>query len=125
MGPGSALSDSLPVMASNGEHMWTAHEVVAAGGHANVTRIRQAVLSGSFRKSGGPVGYTAQTFRVSTASSTAAGGEWADRLVEALRSMPAGDVHLHMNAVLQNGEPLGLQASKGARRIERFLSRGR
>jgi hypothetical protein len=57
-GPGTETSDSVPVMASKNEHMWTAKEVRAAGGHGAVIALRQAVLSGGMGRfaSGGAVG---------------------------------------------------------------------
>lgn len=57
-GPGTGTSDDVPVMASNGEHMLTAREVSALGGHAGVMRIRKAALAGQVQTlaSGGPVG---------------------------------------------------------------------
>ena len=43
-GPGTATSDSIPALLSNGEHVWTAREVAAAGGHAAVQRMRAAAV---------------------------------------------------------------------------------
>src|SRR5690606_21607 len=45
-GPGSWTSDSVPARLSNGEHVWTAREVRAAGGHGAVMRMRSQVLGG-------------------------------------------------------------------------------
>lgn len=45
-GPGTGTSDSVPILASAGEHMWTAAEVQAAGGHQAMERMRADVLSG-------------------------------------------------------------------------------
>lgn len=45
-GAGTATSDSIPALLSNGEHVWTAKEVAALGGHDAVYRMRAAVLSG-------------------------------------------------------------------------------
>lgn len=45
-GPGSGTSDDVPIAASNGEHMWTAAEVQAAGGHDAVAALRKGVLEG-------------------------------------------------------------------------------
>lgn len=45
-GPGTATSDSIPAMLSNGEHVWTAAEVRAAGGHRAVESIRAGVMGG-------------------------------------------------------------------------------
>lgn len=50
-GPGTGTSDDVPVMASHGEHMWTAQEVRAAGGHSAMHAMRKAVL-GSARNVG-------------------------------------------------------------------------
>lgn len=45
-GPGGPRSDLILAMLSNGEHIWTAAEVQAAGGHAGVEAMRQEVLGG-------------------------------------------------------------------------------
>jgi hypothetical protein len=54
-GPGSGTSDSIPAMLSNGEHVWTAKEVHAAGGHAAMETMRKSVVRGFAR--GGAVGF--------------------------------------------------------------------
>lgn len=48
-GPGTSTSDSIPARLSAGEHVWTAAEVIAAGGHAAVRAIRAAAKSGALR----------------------------------------------------------------------------
>lgn len=53
IGSGTGTSDSIPAMLSNGEHVWTAAEVRAAGGHSRVESMRRAVLQGF--ANGGPV----------------------------------------------------------------------
>ena len=45
-GEGTATSDSIPALLSNGEHVWTAREVQGAGGHEAVKRLRTAAVSG-------------------------------------------------------------------------------
>ncbi|MFI5670466.1 hypothetical protein [Streptomyces sp. NPDC051704] len=56
-GAGTATSDSIPALLSNGEHVWTAREVQAAGGHSVVESLRQRALqSGSTFATGGAVG---------------------------------------------------------------------
>ncbi|BBG04190.1 MULTISPECIES: lytic transglycosylase domain-containing protein [Pseudonocardia] len=45
-GPGTGTSDSIPAMLSSGEHVWTAREVQATGGHAEVARLRQLAGAG-------------------------------------------------------------------------------
>ncbi|WP_330473833.1 phage tail tape measure protein [Terrabacter sp. C0L_2] len=60
-GPGTGTSDSIPAMLSNGEHVLTAAEVKAAGGHAAIYALRKAIMTGGvqYRASGGPVGHAA------------------------------------------------------------------
>lgn len=53
VGPGSGTSDSVPILASNGEHVWTAAEVSAAGGHSAVEDMRRWVRSGGRVGGGG------------------------------------------------------------------------
>lgn len=57
-GPGTTTSDSIPARLSKGEHVWTAQEVAAAGGHGMVYTMRQMVLDGIIPgfASGGAVG---------------------------------------------------------------------
>ena len=56
-GPGTGTSDSILARLSNGEHVLTAAEVAAAGGHSEIYRWRQAMRSGKFGYAdGGPVG---------------------------------------------------------------------
>lgn len=45
-GAGGATSDSIPALLSNGEHVLTAAEVRAAGGHQAIYALRAALLSG-------------------------------------------------------------------------------
>lgn len=56
-GPGTATSDSVPAMLSTGEHVLTAREVEAMGGHAAVYRWRAAALADALPRfaTGGPV----------------------------------------------------------------------
>ena len=57
-GAGTATSDSIPAMLSNGEHVLTAAEVRAFGGHAAIEKWRKDILNGTVRKFalGGGVG---------------------------------------------------------------------
>lgn len=56
-GPGGPKSDLVPAMLSNGEHVWTAAEVQAAGGQQQVARLRRLALNRQVDKfaDGGPV----------------------------------------------------------------------
>lgn len=55
LGAGTGTSDDIPAMLSNGEHVWTAAEVDAAGGHDAVYKMRQNVLTGNNYADGGTV----------------------------------------------------------------------
>ena len=54
-GPGSGTSDSIPIMASNGEHMLTTSDVDAMGGQQGVYAFRESLHRGY--ATGGAVGY--------------------------------------------------------------------
>lgn len=54
-GPGTGTSDEAGLYRlSDGEHVWTAAEVRAAGGHAKVEQLRAAMLSNGRRTAEGP-----------------------------------------------------------------------
>ena len=57
-GPGTGTSDSIPAWLSNGEHVLTAAEVRAFGGHAAIEKWRKSLLAGkvSAYATGGGVG---------------------------------------------------------------------
>jgi hypothetical protein len=46
VGPGTGTSDSIPAMLSNGEHVLTAREVAAAGGHSVIESFRKSLVRG-------------------------------------------------------------------------------
>jgi tape measure domain-containing protein len=49
-GPGTATSDNIIARLSPGEHVLTAREVMAAGGHSAIYRLRRALLDGKLPK---------------------------------------------------------------------------
>ncbi|MDI9898444.1 transglycosylase SLT domain-containing protein [Rhodococcus sp. IEGM 1409] len=55
-GAGGPREDKIPAWLSNNEHVWTAAEVNAAGGHKAVEQIRNGVLAGNYRDGGKVVG---------------------------------------------------------------------
>jgi TP901 family phage tail tape measure protein len=72
-GPGTGTSDTAGIFAlSNNEHVLTAREVAAAGGHGAIFALRKAILSGGiqFRAAGGPASVTA--YRAAPAGSVRA-----------------------------------------------------
>lgn len=71
-GPGTETSDSVPILASRNEHMWSAREVRGAGGHAAMYRMRAAARVGALRlASGGAVIPRAQVPSAQAINSTA------------------------------------------------------
>ena len=54
-GPGTETSDDIDAKLSDNEHVWTAKEVRAAGGHYAVARLRKQVLKAAGFATGGPV----------------------------------------------------------------------
>ncbi|USC17042.1 transglycosylase SLT domain-containing protein [Rhodococcus sp. 11-3] len=54
-GIGGPTEDNIPAWLSVGEHVWTASEVKAAGGHRSVEQLRQRVVEGQGYAAGGPV----------------------------------------------------------------------
>ena len=48
-GPGGPKDDLIPAMLSNNEHVWTAEETQAVGGHAAMKRMRKLALQGRAR----------------------------------------------------------------------------
>ncbi len=51
-GAGGPRDDKIPAWLSNGEHVWTAAEVMAAGGHGEVERMRRETLASNYRDGG-------------------------------------------------------------------------
>jgi TP901 family phage tail tape measure protein len=73
IGPGTGTSDTAGLWAlSNGEHVLTAAEVNAAGGHGEIMRLRKALLAGAvqYAATGGPVGPSANDLRYRNAAGT-------------------------------------------------------
>jgi TP901 family phage tail tape measure protein len=58
-GPGTGTSDSIVARLSSGEHVWTAAEVAAAGGHGAVAALRSSAVGHPVRMAAG--GYTQMT----------------------------------------------------------------
>ncbi len=50
VGPGTGTSDDVLILASNGEHMLTAAEVEAAGGHEAIYAWRNSLMAGSVQR---------------------------------------------------------------------------
>jgi TP901 family phage tail tape measure protein len=80
VGPGTTTSDSIPARLSTGEHVWTAKEVEAAGGHGAMMAMRAQALAGPVAQfaAGGPVNmpfpYTTSKTQVPNPAYTAPGG---------------------------------------------------
>lgn len=90
-GPGSGTSDSVPIMASNGEHMFTAAEVDLMGGHDAVYRFRAGLRAGSLRgyATGGEIG------GVPAGIATAAVMQYSAAPAQAGRGLPPINIEIH------------------------------
>ncbi|RBY94824.1 hypothetical protein DQ244_06070 [Blastococcus sp. TBT05-19] len=95
-GPGSETSDSIPARLSNNEHVWTAREVRAAGGHGAVEQLRQAALAIRGYASGGavttgthssPAAAVRAGTHITVTANTADERRIAQRIVEAQRDV--------------------------------------
>lgn len=94
-GAGTGTSDSIPAVLSNGEHVFTAREVAAAGGHDAMFRLRASIMDGLRFANGGGVekgGYAAAPMsftpavRTSSASATVDTGAIASAVNSAMSS---------------------------------------
>ncbi|RBP66442.1 tape measure domain-containing protein [Brevibacterium sanguinis] len=81
-GPGTETSDSIPARLSRNEHVWTAKEVRAAGGHGAIYAMRRAALRGSLVPgfaSGGTLSDAARWWQAKGARITEFGA-WGQRV---------------------------------------------
>jgi hypothetical protein len=80
-GPGTGTSDTAGLFAlSNNEHVWTAAEVAAAGGHGAMYAMRRSVLEGRGMADGGAVKQVPQ-MRRATAARSSGGGIHVENLI--------------------------------------------
>ncbi|SDL30435.1 phage tail tape measure protein [Microbacterium azadirachtae] len=117
IGPGTGTSDTAGLFRlSNGEHVITAREVTAMGGHDAVARVRRAALDGTLPglASGGPVEFV--PFPRSTAPVTAGQGFDTTQIVDLLRQVIAAIGHGpdggSATVVLQQRIAAGVEASR-------------
>jgi hypothetical protein len=103
-GPGTGTSDSIPALLSNGEHVITAREVQAAGGHGVIQAWRKSLVQG-FADGGAVSGWT---IPVGLAKETLAGLE--KRLTPTIPG-PGGSVQRWAGLVAQ---ALGLLGQPGS-----------
>jgi hypothetical protein len=110
-GAGTSTSDSIPALLSNDEHVWTAREVQAVGGHAAMKRMRESALDGdlpAFAAGGGVLagawprdlryGVDVRGSRIPSRAEVAAkvflpvpsGGRTSDWIVQAARALVPG-----------------------------------
>lgn len=117
-GPGTGTSDSIPAMLSNGEHVLTAKEVAAAGGHDAIYALRRNLLRGRFGlAAGGPAMGAQQTsgMRIANSSAYATLDPGLSKALRALGNRPI---------VLQiDGRTVAQATSNGARGLSRSGTR--
>jgi hypothetical protein len=107
-GPGTGTSDSIPAWLSNGEHVLTAREVLAAGGHASVMAWRREILAARGMPAyatGGPVGSSA-TVRYAAPSSQpiVIGGGGRPSVTQQITMAPIRDQNPRVTAQLLGQE---------------------
>lgn len=103
-GPGTGTSDSVQAALSTGEHVWTAREVSAAGGHPAVAGMRRLALAGRTGfAAGGPVGLSVRAVvpRPSTVNRGVLGA------VSALAQASASALYAMLAASLGGALPTG------------------
>lgn len=113
MGPGSGTSDSIPAYLSNGEHVWTAREVKAAGGHGAMNLMRKEVIrgGGGYAK-GGAVNLRLNTkYRHSGPTPTQLFGGLAEQYFGSMGPGPGSGVNRWSNVVLRALQMVGQPAS--------------
>ena len=126
-GRGTGTSDSIPARLSNGEHVWTAREVAAAGGHAAVKEMRRGVLGYA---AGGPVQHR---MNLNTDAKIPAWAFYANHLSGAVGNMSnsiarrlGSAVAAKMAAALKNAMSAGLSGGPaGGRSIAALVAFGR
>ena len=108
-GPGGPTDDRAGLFAlSNNEHVWTAKEVQAAGGHKAVQLLRKAVVSGPPKKpvglaGGGPAVVNMKKQEVFP--SVAAGQKYIDKLFGGVDGGPPG-ARQHFRGVTLNARTI-------------------
>lgn len=120
IGPGGPRDDVIPIMGSNGENMWSAADVAAAGGQSNVERIKAAVRGGLRMADGGPVGSV-------PIGAPAAGGpiDLSDRTLQQLASLLVGPLdrmlaaNIRAASLVADGSVDAYSQRVGAQRSER------
>lgn len=118
-GPGGPRDDRVLAMLSNGEHVFTAAEVAAAGGHAAVYRLRKSLLAGLLPRfaAGGMVGAAS---RLSEASSAPAFPHLGRRVRVDL-NMLGRDYEMQGDAAVVNNMIAALEMDalkRGSRRLK-------
>jgi TP901 family phage tail tape measure protein len=116
VGPGTSTSDSVPIMASTGEHMLSAAEVRMAGGQGAVYRLRAAIRSGELRgyREGGPVVGYASGGEVYARRQYAPRPEWASMSA----ASPSRTVEVTQQITV--ADPIGAAEAAVRRLVERW-----
>jgi hypothetical protein len=127
-GPGTTTSDSIPIMASNNEHMWSAREVAGAGGHGVMEEMRAAARNGRFPgfADGGAIEYGALARGLSTGTgfsgipALGSGGGLRDQG----SSTGAGDTFINLTVNNPKPEPASDTLARQVRRMARTNNGG-
>lgn len=116
-GPGTGTSDSIPALLSNGEHVFTAREVQAAGGHSAVSQIRATLLSPHRYAEGGPVGTVSPATPVMSYAAPGGGGGARDMaaISAAVREgISSSGIGGHVQAGMENANVVATVSNRTA-----------
>lgn len=99
-GAGTGTSDSITARLSNGEHVWTAAEVQAAGGHGSVAAMRSSVLGGSPVRRMGSTAFATGGGVDTTQAAQGGAGNSSDPSIAQLASLTLGNIAAVANPML-------------------------
>lgn len=106
-GRGTSTSDSIMARLSNNEHVWTAREVTAAGGHGAVAALRSAVMGGKAVRAYGTTSFAEGGGVLGSIGSFLSGG------LEKLGNLAKGAIYPAFSGLIDRVASAGVSAVRG------------
>lgn len=106
-GRGTSTSDSIMARLSNNEHVWTAQEVAAAGGHGAVAAMRSSVMGGKKVRAYGTTSFAEGGGVLDSISNIITGG------LESLGNLALGAVYPVLSKMIDAAAGSGIAAVRG------------